>query len=380
MDAKGSKENIIEELSNTDYTFDELFEGNVFHIPRYQRFYSWERSEWADLWNDLSNMTKNDREHYMGTVICKEEPAPILTEEGTNQYRNYAIVDGQQRFTTLIIFIKAIVSVYTAIGSEEVLQEENGERTEESVELSREKFLSDRKIRLANRESRFKLRLQDDDNDTFEDILREDIDETATDTPSQDRLIQAYKFYREELIEQREELSQEQFISHLDELLSAIRSLKFIVYTVDNSEQATLIFESINDRGIGLSNLDKTKSFLMHKVYLTQGENPHSGVSVNGVQKRFGRIYRWMQDILETDRVSDIGEDQIQRYHYISTIDSTVNSSYLRQETNRRNKTLRSGATVYLGALKWHFTNLHEENDLSIYDSYPRDCPDEIDS
>jgi hypothetical protein len=110
------------------------------------------------------------------------------------------------------------------------------------------------------------------------------------------------------------------------------------VYTVDNPEQATLIFESINDRGIGLSNLDKTKSFLMHKVYLTQGANPRSGVSVKGVQQRFGRIYRWMQDILETDRVSDIGEDQIQRYHYISTINKTVNSSYLRQETNRRNK------------------------------------------
>ncbi|WP_256392870.1 DUF262 domain-containing protein [Natronoarchaeum rubrum] len=380
MDATSSGENIIEELGNTDYTFDELFEENVFHVPRYQRFYSWERSEWADLWNDLSNMAKNDREHYMGTVICKEEPTPILTEEGTNQYRNYAIVDGQQRFTTLIILIKAIASVYTTISSEEAPEEGSGKHTEESVKLSRKRFLKDWKIRLANRESRCKLRLQDDDNNTLEGILEEDIDETATETPSQDRLIQAYRFYREELKERQEELSHGQFISHLDELLSAIRSLNFIVYTVDNSEQATLIFESINDRGIGLSNLDKTKSFLMHKVYLTQGENPHSGVSVNGVQKRFGRIYRWMQDILETDRVSDIGEDQIQRYHYISTINTTVNSSYLRQETNRRNKTLRSGATVYLGALKWHFTNLHEENDLSIYNSYPRDCPDEIDS
>ena len=45
MDATDSEESLTEELGNTDYTFAELFEGNVFHVPRYQRFYSWERSE-----------------------------------------------------------------------------------------------------------------------------------------------------------------------------------------------------------------------------------------------------------------------------------------------------------------------------------------------
>jgi hypothetical protein len=379
MGSRGSEE-ITEELSNTDYTFDELFEGNVFHVPRYQRFYSWERSEWADLWNDLSNMTDNDRDHYMGTIICKAEPSPILTGQDTDHYRNYAIVDGQQRFTSLVLLVNAIVSVYTSIDPDELPEGANSAYASVPVESYRKRFLSDREIRITDRQSRFKLRLQDDDNDTFEGILREDIDETAIETPSQDRLVEGYRFYERKLEAEQQARSEAAFVGLLDDLLSAIQSLQFIVYTVDNPEQATLIFESINDRGIGLSNLDKTKSFLMHKVYLTQGENPQSGVSVNGVQQRFGRIYRWMQDILETDRVSDVGEDRIQRYHYISNIDTTVNSSYLRRETNRRNKTLRSGATVYLGALKWHFTNLHSETDFGVYDAYPRDCPGEIDS
>jgi hypothetical protein len=380
MDATGSEESLTEELSNTDYTFAELFEGNVFHVPRYQRFYSWEQSEWGDLWDDLSNMIDNDREHYMGTIICKVEPTQILTEEDIDDYRDYAIVDGQQRFTSLILLVNAIVSIYRSIDPEELPEEASKTYSEIPIEPFRKKFLSDQGIKITNRQSRFKLRLQDDDNDTFEDILREDIDETATETPSQDRLVLGYRFYKQKLKEKQEEFPEIDFVDQLNDFLSAIQSLQFIVYTVDNPEQATLIFESINDRGIGLSNLDKTKSFLMHKVYLTQGEDPRSGVSVKGVQQRFGRIYRWMQDILETDRVSDIGEDQIQRYHYISNIDKTVNSSYLRQETNRRNKTLRSGATVYLGALKWHFTNLHQENDFGAYDSYPRNCSDEIDS
>ncbi|WP_224450554.1 DUF262 domain-containing protein [Haloprofundus salilacus] len=366
-------------LKNTDYRLNQIFEGNAFHIPRYQRFYSWERPEWSDLWKDLSNIIGNNGKHYMGTVICKAELDPVRTSENTNDYREYGIVDGQQRFTTLVLLVKAIVSTYTDIDPDGLSEGANTRYTKIDIESYRRIFVFDPAIRSTSKQSRFKLRLQDDDNDMFEDILRDDVDETAMETPSHDRLVDAYRFYKQKLNNRQKEHSQVEFVGQLDDLLSTIQSLQFVVYTVKNPEEATLIFESINDRGIGLSNLDKTKSFLMHKVYLTQTEEAPMGVTVDGVQSRFGRIYRWMQDIAETDRTSDVGEDRIQRYHYISTIDTKVNSSYLRRETGRRNKTLRSGASVYLGALKWHFTNLQRENDLKTYSSYPHDCLEEID-
>lgn len=365
-------------LKNTDYTLQELFEGNVFHIPRYQRFFSWERSEWADLWNDLKNITGNNRDHYMGTVICKAEPNLVRTIGDVADYREYAIVDGQQRLTSLVLLVNAIDSTFAGIDLELLSEEARSQHESHSIEPAYRQFVSDPSIELSGKQGQFKLQLQDDDNDTFEDILRDDIDETAIETPSQERLVESYRFYMEKLETKRTECEPEEFLEFLAELLSTIKSLQFITYTVESPEQATLIFESINDRGIGLSNLDKTKSFLMHKVYLSQPGKQSPAVSVDGVQRRFGRIYRSMQGIANADRTSSLGEDQIQRYHYISKINSKVNSVYLRRETNRRNKTIRSGTTVYLNALKWHFTKLQEESELDVYESYPQTCLEEI--
>lgn len=380
MIAEPPDRNRSEKLQKTDYALGELFDRNVFRIPHYQRFYSWEKPEWTDLWNDLSNSTDSSREHYMGTVICQSAPNPVRTRgEGTDYYA-YDVVDGQQRLTTLVLLAHVITSACNSIDSEDLSEEALAVYEDIPVDIVQSRFVSDAAIRRTGPQKRYKLRLQDDDDDIFRSILRKDIDETAVDTPSQERLVSAYQFYREKLENRRTLLSDKRYIEVLRAILSEIVSLRFVVYTVEDPEEATLIFESINDRGVGLSNLDKTKSFLMHKVYLVQSMSDPSDVTIDGVQDRFGQIYRWMQDIAEADRVSDISEDQVQRYHYISTINREVNSAYLRAETDRRNKTLRSGSRkkVYLGALKWHFTNLQEHSKLDAYDSYPRSCLEEI--
>lgn len=378
MDSGPSSAEISSELKNTDYTAGELFEGSVFRIPHYQRFYSWERAEWLDFWQDLFNIIGKERKHYMGTVICKAEQNPVLTQDEIPDFRAYGIVDGQQRFTTLVLLIRAIESIYRDIPSEELSEEKEDIYDNIQIESSWRRFVSDSRIERTATENRFKLHLQDDDDDIFRSVLREDIDETAIETPSQGRIVDAYRFYQNKLESRKEELPIDGFLKEIDTFLSTIESLRFIAYTVDDPEEATLIFESVNDRGIGLSKLDKTKSFLMHKVYLAEPGDSRPVVSIDAVQERFGRIYRWMQDISETDRVSDIGEEQIQRYHYIANIDRSVNSNYVRSETNRRNRTLRSGATVYLGALKWHFTNLQEGSRPELYGGHSRGCLEEI--
>ena len=105
-----------ERLAKTDYSLEALFRKNVFHIPHYQRFYSWEKSEWTDLWKDLSNIVDSDRdEHFMGTVICEEESNPVRTRGEAPDYRSYGVVDGQQRLTTLVLLVHAISSAYDEI-------------------------------------------------------------------------------------------------------------------------------------------------------------------------------------------------------------------------------------------------------------------------
>jgi uncharacterized protein YbdZ (MbtH family) len=141
---------------------------------------------------------------------------------------------------------------------------------------------------------------------------------------------------------------------------------------------ASLIFESFNDRGKALSNLDKTKSFLMHKIYLTESDPGRTAVSLDDVQQRFGKIYAHLQTIENEPRTQGLDEDQIQQYHYIADIPRAINRAYLSRETDRQ-RTLRAGAPVYLDAVKWHFNQLYEGTDRDPHGAHPRACGDEID-
>lgn len=368
-------------LENNDYPLRSLFEGYAFQIPDYQRFYSWEHSHYEDLWNDLVNIVdERSRNHYMGTVICKDEQQGIISEEFTENYRLYSIVDGQQRFTTLILLVKAIFDAYSQI-EESILPDNAHEQYQKlPVDQAETRFIQDCSLLGENEgfEIQNKLKLQQDDNDVFKAILRNEVNTVEINTPSEQRLVDAYRFFSKQLDQQRRDLSENKFIELIGNLLRSIHSLQFMVYTIESNEEATLIFESINDRGKALSNLDKTKSFLMHKIYLTEGDPGRTAVSLDEVQQRFGEIYSRLQTIENQPRTQGLDEDQIQQYHYIAEIPRSINRAYLSRETDRQ-RTLRAGAPVYLDSVKWHFNQLYEGNGEDPYTDYPRSCSDEID-
>jgi uncharacterized protein with ParB-like and HNH nuclease domain len=85
-----------------------LFADRVFRIPHYQRFYSWQRRQREDLFNDLNKLAggKEDQHHFMATIVCHKTSE--TKDVGAAQYRVYDIVDGQQRLTTLILLLKCI--------------------------------------------------------------------------------------------------------------------------------------------------------------------------------------------------------------------------------------------------------------------------------
>lgn len=370
----------MEQLENNDYPLRRLFDGFVFHIPDYQRFYSWDESHCEDLWKDLINVVNEEgRAHYMGTVICKDEGADIETAEYHSSYRKYGIVDGQQRFTTLVLLVKAIDSAYSAINGDDINGVSSEPQASIPIDDARQRYLIDERVKglEPGYKLKNKLKLQSDDNGVFKDILRGDQDHSRADTPSQDRLLLAYEYFTQRLTELRDSTSPNSFLDTLGQLISAINSLQFMVYTIDSQEEATLIFESVNDRGKGLSNLDKTKSFLMHKVYLTNGDDASSPLAIEHVQERFGDIYRAMQTVEDRDRTSDIEEDQIQRFHYIAKVPREVNKEYLKRNTDRQ-RTLRRGAPVYLDALKWHFNELYDDSADEPHASHNRSCVEEI--
>jgi hypothetical protein len=167
----------------------------------------------------------------------------------------------------------------------------------------------------------YPLTLLDRDGEFLKNHIMEGVTATMNpDTPSQRRLLIAKNYFDQQFADLRDKFAVDRFVEECLTLRDSIEDLELMVYSVaaNNLERATLIFESVNDRGLHLSTLDKTKSFLMHMVYLAADEeNDDLPNTIDRIQQSFGKMYNHYQEILETGHGSDIDDDNIQRYHYI---------------------------------------------------------------
>ena len=91
-------------FNTTNQTFRQLLgNGLNYQVPIFQRDYSWSANEWEDLWMDIEAMYEPDGEeaHYMGYLVLQ-----------TSDQKNFKIIDGQQRMTTLSVMILAALLTF----------------------------------------------------------------------------------------------------------------------------------------------------------------------------------------------------------------------------------------------------------------------------
>lgn len=78
-----------------------LDDDTVFTIPEYQRAYSWTIDNCDKLWQDIIDYTESDNKdsYFFGTII-------VNCQEGDTKY---SLIDGQQRTTTFLLLLKALL-------------------------------------------------------------------------------------------------------------------------------------------------------------------------------------------------------------------------------------------------------------------------------
>jgi len=267
-------------MENGQKSVFQLFNGDKhFKVPYYQRSYAWTEKHLKDFLEDIVFQVK-DKEYFLGTILFQD----YGVKDGFEQID---IVDGQQRITTLIIFMKVLLDL---LSTKDVGQDYSRDiRT----------YLKDKEY--------YKLELIDTDDEFFKTYIIDanQLDEDFLRTPSQHRLDFARKFFAKEL--------QPYNIDILKELKKKIENTKLLTYSVNDTAEATLIFETTNDRGKSLTNLEKTKSFIMHKIYLTR-KKPSEVLKL--IQDRFSEIYRILEEIDYKEN-----EDGILQYHFICHFD-----------------------------------------------------------
>ena len=272
-------------MENGQTTIKNLFDGRViFNIPKYQRAYAWEKKQLDEFVDDLENQDPQ-KNYFLGTILFQNRGM-------SDDFDYIDIVDGQQRITTLIIFMKLLID--QLIGHK-------GETTKTKMLIHT----------YIHQYEEYKLRVSQDDNDFFQSYILQDntLPNGQVRTPSQRRLNNAKRILSERI--------EKYSLEDLSLLKEKVESMKVLTYSVTNNAEATQIFETTNDRGKSLTGLEKTKSFLM---YNTQIVSDKPDTELETIQNRFSEIYRDYEIINniknKSNRLSD--EDVILQYHCIA--------------------------------------------------------------
>ena len=97
---------MAKKISGAEYPLAKIFSSEFeYLIPSYQRPYAWTTDQASELFDDLYDFFKNegDEGYFLGSIVLIKEDAAPKSE----------VIDGQQRLTTLTIFLAALTSFMT---------------------------------------------------------------------------------------------------------------------------------------------------------------------------------------------------------------------------------------------------------------------------
>ena len=265
----------------------------VFEIPIYQRGYAWEEENLRDLWDDLYYL--GNREHYFGTILLKRADKPP-TRAGLKTFEHFEVIDGQQRLTTTLILLRELISQMNELGDEAIRNQVS-------------KLEEDYIVYLDN----YKLTIGGEDASFFRDSILAGRS-FAPQTRAQERLRTAQIYFRNQLTGQREQ-GQDDYLNFLINFKRRIDRLQVMLYVVPSNAEAVRMFETVNDRGRPLTDLEKTKSILMYASYLVVDDPQSLETRLLELNDYFSKIYRCFKEIEEGLGLRNPGE--IQRYHHI---------------------------------------------------------------
>ncbi|WP_404275667.1 DUF262 domain-containing protein [Exiguobacterium undae] len=271
-------------------TLGAFIQENTYHIPDYQREYSWEESQILDFWSDLKALRdSNETEHFFGQIVVHDENE---VESSTVKY----IIDGQQRTTTSIIFLSVLKELALELTGQDIAD------AEEIAEDIKIKFIG--RWTPSNDRLQFKPALTDSDFfRTFIQARTKSFDEQKPKNRAQKRMKEAYLLLDEKLRDEINGISpQDQFIILKEFFTSFISKFKVMYVETSSLEEAFIIFESLNARGKGLETSDLLKNHLFKtsKSQIESVKNKWEKIADNIGTSEATKFIRYYWNSIET--------------------------------------------------------------------------------
>jgi len=227
-----------------DKQVGQFLKESFYRIPRFQRPYSWDRTNIEEFWNDA--VVENEAQYFIGSFVVYDDKTAM------------GVVDGQQRLTTITLLLCALRNAFEREGFSNLAKGIHGliERTD----------ISDQRFYILQTESSYPY-------------LQEHIQKfggkpgAGSDAGPEEQLLkQAFEYFQTNVddvvkaIKLQPNLSEAKKRARIQDELTRIRdkvlNLKLIFTALENDEDAYVIFETLNTRGKDLTLSDLVKSHL----------------------------------------------------------------------------------------------------------------------
>lgn len=215
----------------------EVIKTNTLKVPIYQRSFAWSKKEVSELFDDIK-VSINEDEYFLGTIVLTKNKGESRLE----------IIDGQQRISTIVILFAALKGY---------IDDPKGKESIQSDYLSR--------YDLEAQENIPKLELNMQDNEFYREFIVNEDENYPVKRDSHKRIKSTFEESKNIISGLLELNNQDPHILY-DWKKFIDEKLKIVLIIVPSNANAFTIFETLNDRGIELAQLDLLKNYLYSKA------------------------------------------------------------------------------------------------------------------
>ncbi len=227
----------MEAYATTLLNFIKVNQKNQLVIPIYQRLYSWEKEQCKQLWDDIVKTGGSDQieGHFIGSIL-------YVLDGITHSNNALLIIDGQQRLTTITLLLTALRDHWS----------------DKRKEIENHYLINSNK----DGDEKFRLILSESDKDTLLSLI--DKDRRKPSEPSL-KIVENFKLFEEWIRKNTNQL--ETIFKGLDKLMIVVIALE------KGKDDPQLIFESMNSKGIELTQTDLIRNYIVMETETEKQES-----------------------------------------------------------------------------------------------------------
>jgi hypothetical protein len=301
-------------------SLSELYQNKLFRIPDYQRGYAWKQEQLVDFWDDILNL-QEDRYHYTGLLSLKAVAKAELKGWSNDKwlldsgYKAYHVVDGQQRLTTFSILVNEIVSFVKGLECNKGKTDEEIVLCYQTLKAIRSKYISQK--RPPQNLITTYLFGYEVDNPSADYLTYKIFEEPFSGAVNETYYTKNLKYAKEFFLDCLKKLYAAEGIDGIEAVFRKITlQLMFNIHEIEDDYDVFVAFETMNNRGKKLTNLELLKNRLIYLTTLYDTDKLDA-MDKAELRKQINDAWKEVYYQLGRNQNSPLSDDEFLRAHWI---------------------------------------------------------------